>query len=367
MAQIVDHTNEATQTLFTVGPVAHFPRTLEIMRQEPPYNRTLDFAQRTRKIINNLKHLLGTSGEVLILTCSGTGAMEAAIGAFFGPSNRVLVVAGGVFGQRWVDLSRRFGIDVINLDPPIGAAVDPVLVGTMLDRYACDGLIVTAHETSTGVLHDVHAIGEEAKSRGVFFLVDAISTVLADPFVMDEWGIDAAVLSSPKGLALPPGLAFVAVGNRAIQKIERIRPLSLYFDLREYLRNQERGQIPFTPAISLLLVLEDRLQHIFEHGLSFWHQQSASLATSFRRNIADLPLKQVPTSPSNALTALHCLAALPAIQWVDFLRAQYGFYVSPNGDGSGFRIGHMGNQTQADLDKLVDALRAFCVLNEVMP
>lgn len=354
--------HEPSGSLFTVGPVTLFPRTLELARQPIPYNRTAEFAQRTLQMIEHLKALVGTRGEVLILTCSGTGAMEAAIGGLFPPGARVLVVTGGTFGQRWADLSRRFGLGVTEFEPSANESVDPQLLGEALDRSAFDGMIVTAHETSTGVLHDVREIGREARARGVFLLVDAISTVLADPFVMDEWGIDATVVSSPKGLALPPGLAFVAVGERAIQRIERLRPVSLYFDLREYLLNQRRGQIPFTPAISLLVLLEDRLHHVFEQGVSYWQQQSATLAAYFRAAIADLPLRLLARAPSNALTALACPADLPARLWVDSLRQEHGIYVSPNGGVNGhhgFRVGHMGHQTQADLDQLIGALRTF--------
>jgi aspartate aminotransferase-like enzyme len=353
---------ESLFSLFTVGPVALFPRTIELSRLPIPYNRTFAFAARTRIMVEGLKRLFETNGEVLILTSSGTGAMEAALGGLFPPGAKVVVVTGGTFGQRWADLSRRLGLEVTELAPPPGESVDPEQVGMLLDRHAFDGLVVTAHETSTGVLHDLRTIGRQAKSRGVLFLVDAISTVLADPFLMDEWGIDAAVLSSPKGLALPPGLAFVAVGNTAMETIERLRPRSLYFDLQEYIVNQKRGQLPFTPAISLLVLLEDRLQQVLEAGVSHWQRESARLAGYFRAAISDLPLLQKVRSPSSALTALACPAELPSSSWVNYLRDQHAIYVSPNGGAGGhhgFRVGHMGCQTFADLDRLVEALQSF--------
>jgi len=350
-------------TLFTVGPVPMFPRTLEVGARQLPYNRTAEFSQRTFRIVSGLKRLLATDGDVMILTASGTGAMESAVGTFFEPQTRVLVVTGGTFGQRWADLARRLNLAVTVLEPQPGEAVDPTRVRELLSAQKFDAMIVTAHETSTGVLHDVKSLGAIAREHGAFFLVDAISTVLADPFEMDAWGVDATVFSSQKALALPPGLGFVAVGARAIERIEESRPPSVYFDLRDYLSNQKRGQAPYTPAVGLMLMLEDRLDQIFETGIEQCQRQCAELANHFRMAIRDLPLRISSNALSNAVTPLECPPELPAQGWVDFLRdREHSLVVNPNGGANasrGFRVGHLGHQTISDLDRLIEAMREY--------
>jgi aspartate aminotransferase-like enzyme len=349
-------------TLFTVGPVAMFERTRALAQQPLPYNRTAAFSERTFGILAGLRRLVATGGEVALLTCSGTGGMEAAIGSLFAPEARLVVVTGGTFGRRWADMAARLGARVRTVEPAPGQAVDPATVARHLDEHGADGLIVTAHETSSGVLHDVRALGAIARARGALFLVDAISTVLADPFELDAWQIDAAVVSSQKGLALPPGLAFVACGARALARLPEVRPRSTYLDLREHLENQKRGQTPFTPAVGLLVLLEDRLAHVFERGVEHWQARTAALAARFRAALAGLPLRQASASPSSALTALECPPEAPAGDWVDFLRDRHGIYVNPNGGPAaarGLRVGHLGDVDAADVDRLVEALHEF--------
>ncbi len=193
---------------------------------------------------------------------------------------------------------------------------------------------------------------------GILLVVDAISTVCADRFLMDTWHVDVAVLSSQKGLALPPGLAFVAMSDRALARLENTQPRTLYFDVREYLANQERGQMPFTPATGLFLQLPHRLLDIKEMTLDTLIDQHREKAGEFRKALRALPFDTLPSRPSNALTAVTC-NEFDAYELVQALRSEYAMEVAPNGGdlkSDVFRVSHMGEHSPEDSRALVQAL-----------
>ncbi|HEY5311680.1 MAG TPA: aminotransferase class V-fold PLP-dependent enzyme, partial [Pirellulales bacterium] len=324
-----------------------------------PYNRTADFSATTLEILDGLKVLFDTQGEVVILTSSGTGAMEAAVASLVAPADRALVIDAGVFGHRWGELCAFHGIQSDSLSVSPGMPLDIQRLEARLQSGAYDVLLATAHETSTGSLYDMAACGELADRYGVLFVVDAISSIGADAFHMDRWHVDAAVLSSQKALALPPGLSFLALSPRAVQRLAKVRPRSMYFDLSEYLRNQVRGQMPYTPAIGLFLLLEERLREIRQQGREAWMALHAQRASHFRSRLGDLPFELFSRCPSQALTALRCRDGIQAEAVVAELAEQHGLVVAPNGGAwktSVFRVAHFGEQSLADLDLLLAAL-----------
>ncbi len=219
--------------------------------------------------------------------------------------------------------------------------------------------MINAHETSTGQLYDIQAIGKIARKFGAFLIVDAISTICADQFSMDDWHVDVAILSSQKALALPPGLSFVAMNERAKARMAAIQPKSLYFNLADYLRNQQRGQLPYTPAIGLLLQLHQRLldiQQVSLHSLVKQHQRRAEF---FREALVGLPFSILPARSSNAMTGL-CCHGLDAIRIVEGLRNRHGIVVAPSGGDLKFkliRIAHMGAQNDEGVRHLITALK----------
>ncbi len=220
--------------------------------KQPPYNRTDEFSHLTQEILCGHKYVFQTSGEVALLTGSGTLAMEAAVLNFLTPSDRVIIVNGGTFGQRWCDLCRIHTIPFREIELEAGADLDLDTLREICGEEEFTAFLINAHETSTGQLYDVEAIGKVLSDFGLFYIVDAISTICADPFQMDNWNVDVAILSSQKAIALPPGLSFVAMGPRAILRLSNSAPKTLYLYLQVYLTNQERGQLPYTPAIVLL-------------------------------------------------------------------------------------------------------------------
>ena len=352
-------------SLFTPGPVPIAPHILAIGQEQPPYNRTAEFSNITYDIIAGLKYVFQTDGSVALLTCSGTAAMEAAILNFFCREDNVLIINGGTFGQRWCDLCEIHSIRHDNFEIEAGADIDLPFLDALLSSKKFTGLLINAHETSTGQLYDIEAIGKMTRKHGVFFIVDAISTICADEFLMDEWLVDVAILSSHKALALPPGLSFIAMNDRATRKLSESSPRTMYFDLNNYLANQKRGQLPYTPAIGIMMQLHQRLIDIQSETLrALWFTHN-SRAEYFRRAIGDLEFSVLSCRPSNALTALFCKDS-EAKMIVEELRVKHNIIVASNGGDLSldvFRVAHLGAQNSELVDILVEALRNITASN----
>ncbi len=343
--------------LFTPGPVPIPGHLRALGSQQPPYCRTREFSRLTHVILEGLGYVFQTAGPVMILTGSGTAAMETVALNFLCDDDKVLVVNAGTFGQRWCDLCAVHGISYEALRLEAGKDLDLDSLASALSNNVTV-LFVTAHETSTGALFDIQAIGRITRRLGVFLVVDAISTVCADRFLMDDWHVDVAVLSTQKGLALPPGLAFIAMGDRALSRLENIQPRTLYLNVREYLANQRRGQMPFTPAIGLFLQLHQRLLDIEEMTLDHLIRQHQEKACEFREALKTLPFDTLPARPSNAMTAVTC-GEFDAYEIVQALRTEHAIEVAPNGGclkSRVFRVSHMGEHHPGDFQALVKAL-----------
>ena len=345
--------------LFTPGPVPISPHLLALGSEQPPYNRTPEFSEFTQKILEGLEHVFQTEGSVALLSASGTAAMEAAVLNLLGSSDKALVINGGTFGERWCQLCKVHSIPFEEISLEAGRDLDLPLLQKKLSNGGFTALLINAHETSSGHLYDIEAIGKIARNHELLFVVDAISTIGADPFFMDDWEVDVAILSSQKAMALPPGLSFVAMGQRALARLSQRSPKSLYLNLQSYLENQERGQMPYTPAIGLLVQLHQRLEDIRRLGLMDLCLDHKSRAIRFRKAVQDLPFQNLPDRPSNAVTALIC-KTMKAFELVDTLRHEYHIEVAPSGGilkDKLFRVSHMGNQEDRDMKELVSGLK----------
>jgi len=345
--------------LFVPGPVPIEPHLLAIGNQQLPYNRTEAFSKITHEVQRGLLQLFKTDGSVALLTASGTAAMEASVINFLDGSSKVLVVNGGTFGQRWSDLCAAHAIPFNELVVAPGADIDLNQLNAILFEGRFSALLINAHETSTGHLYDIEAIGKIARTHGILFVVDAISSICADAFSMDAWDVDVCILSSQKALALPPGLSFVAMSRRALAMLETRTPKGLYFNLKDYLANQLRGQSPYTPAISLMLQLHQRLADIQNQTLPVLVALHRQRAEGFRLAIRGFGFTALPARPSNAMTALTWEGMDDVGSVVERLREDYGVIVA---SGTGvlklktIRVAHMGAQKPADVAFLVEAL-----------
>ena len=292
---------------FTVGPVMSSDAVRAIGADQVPYFRTAEFSDvmlENEKLIRKFAKASDDS-RVVFLTGSGTAAMEAGVMNCLNKEDKALVVNGGSFGHRFVQLLELH--DVPHTEIVLGHG--KALKKEMLDQYEGKGytaFVVNLHETSTGVHYDIDMISDFCKRNGMFLLVDSISSFLADEFNMEKLGVDVMLTGSQKALACPPGVSVIVLSPKAIARIENNNPKCMYFDLKDALKNGERGQTPFTPAVGILRQINARLKEIdAEGGVSEENKKIAELAADFREKIKGLPFEIVSEAMSNAVTPLH--------------------------------------------------------------
>lgn len=276
----------------------------------------------------------------------------------FTPEDKVLVVNGGSFGNRFVQLCEIHDVphEVISLEKGKTLTKDELY---KYDGKGFTGFLVNMHETSTGVLYDIDMISEFCKKNDIFLLVDAISAFLANPINVKEQHVGAMITGSQKALACPPGISVIVLSPEAINRIEKNKVKSMYFDLQDALKNGERGQTPFTPAVAILIQINARLKEIKEQGgVESEIKRIETLAEDFRKKIKDLPFEIMSESLSNAVTPLHPTTA-SAYDIFTVLKDEYEIWVCPNGGELAdklFRVGHIGYLNEADNDALINAL-----------
>ena len=345
---------------FTVGPVQSCLEVRKIGAEQVPYFRTPEFSEVMFENERLMKQFANTGEEarVVFITGSGTASMEAVVMNTLTVQDKALVVNGGSFGQRFVDLCRVYDVPCDEIKLEAGKA----LTSEMLAPYENKGytaFLVNVHETSTGVRYDMALISAFCQRNGLFLIADAISAFLADPLNMAEMYIDVMITGSQKALACPPGISIIVLSERARERVERNNPKCMYFNLKDALKNGARGQTPFTPAVGTLLQIHARLKQIEQAGgVEHEMRAIASIAQDFREKIKALPYEIVSESLSNAVTPLHPIRG-SAYRLFEVLKDEYGIWVCPNGGAlkdSVFRVGHIGSLTTADNDTLIAAL-----------
>lgn len=345
---------------FTVGPVMSDKTVLAIGGEQVPYFRTDEFSATMKENDALMKQLVNApaGSRSLFLTCSGTGGMEAVVINVISPADKVLVIDGGSFGHRFVQLCELHGIPYEAIKPEFGFPVTSEDL-QKFDRKGFTALIVNIHETSTGVLHDSQLLGEFCRRNSMLFIVDAISSFLADTLDMSEDSIDVIITGSQKVLACAPGIALLVLSPNALKRIERNSVKSMYFDLKDALKNAERGQTPFTPAVGILRQINCRLKQVIaDGGAENEIAKTRRQAEDFRKKIARLPFDIPSKRMSNAVTPL-CPRNASAYEIFLELKNHYGIWVCPNGGEMRdrvFRVGHFGAIDQADNDTLIAAL-----------
>jgi aspartate aminotransferase-like enzyme len=298
------------------------------------------------------------TARALFLTGSGTAAMEAAVMNVFTPEDKVLLINGGSFGQRFHDLCQihQIAFEEIRLDTGKALTADHL---KPYENRGFTAFLVNIHETSTGVRYDGDLIADFCRRNGLFLVVDAISSFLADPFPMGQWGVDVMITGSQKALACPPGVSVLVLSQTAVRRIETNRVRSMYFDLKDALKNGDRGQTPFTPAVGTLLQIHARLKALdAAGGVDRETAAIAALAQDFRSRIAHLPLDICSEALSNAVTPLRTRNC-SAHELFLVLKDEYHLWVCPNGGTQKdtiFRVGHIGALTTQDNDVLIHAL-----------
>lgn len=346
---------------FTVGPVMSSDSVRAIGAEQVPYFRTTEFSD---VMLENEKYMLQYAkaprdARAVFMTCSSTGSMEAVVMNSFTKEDKVLVINGGSFGHRFAELCAIHEIPYVTLNLEHGKKLTKERLYEY-DKQGFTGLLVNVDETSTAVLYDTIMIGEFCKKNNLFYVCDCVSSFLADPFDMEKCGADIMITGSQKVLACPPGVSIIVFAPKALERIEQSNVKSMYFNLKDALKNQERGQTPFTPAVGILLQINRRLKEIEQlGGADAEVERVASQAMDFRTRIKDLPFELVSESPANGVTSIHPITA-SAYDIFLTLKDEYSIWVCPNGGDMKdtiFRVGHIGALTHKDNEILVDALK----------
>ncbi len=351
------------------GPVPLPQEVKEALSQEMINHRGPEFVSLFREVTEGLKHVFQTSHDVLILTASGTGGLEAAIVNVLSPGDRVLAVINGFFGERWFEIAKAFGVEAIPLRFPLGLGADPEGVRKALIKAgACKALLITHNETSTGVTNDLAAITEAVYSveDPPLILVDAVSSLGAIDLRPDEWGCDVVVTASQKALMAPPGLSIVSVSPKAWEACEKAKLPRFYWDFRRAREYALRNQTPFTPALSVLFALRKSLKLIQEEGLANVFARHCAVAEFTRLGVKSLGLSLFPDEKwaSNTVTAVRIPQELKADEIIRRLREEHGIVVAGGqGELKGkiIRIAHIGRVTVEEMAQVIAAL------SEIMP
>ena len=346
--------------LFTPGPTPIPPEALLAMAQPIDYHRSDAAVALIKDVLEKLKHVFQTENDVLFLTSSGTGAMEGAVANLLSRGDKVIVIRSGKFGERWSEICTAYGIEVIPIDVMYGNSVEPQTVETHLTQHPdVKAVFATLCETSTGALHDIEALACLTRVPPTLLVVDAVSALGADDLQMDNWGVDVVVSCSQKGLMTPPGLAFVALNQRAWNAVERSDLPKYYLDFRKAYESGLQGSVPYTPAITLLTALQCALDRICAEGIRKTIARHNLLASATRSAVKALGLSLFAASPANTLTSIRLPTEIDGKAFINLMRDTYGItYAGGQSQLSGkiVRIAHLGWMNENDV---IVAISAF--------
>jgi aspartate aminotransferase-like enzyme len=359
--------------LFTPGPTPLLPAAQVAMAAANMHHRTAEFRQLYTRTLADLKEFIGTANDVLLLASSGTGAMEAAVTNLTSPGDKVVVLTAGKFGERWRDLAKTFGCAVEIVAADYGETFANGAIQAALSHDA-RAVFVQATESSTGARHDVRAIGELVRSHapGAMLVVDAITGLGTTQLAVDRCGVDVIIGGSQKALMVPPGLAYMAVSERAWRRMEETSSLRYYFDLRKERKAAAKGESAFTPATSLVAAMAAALDYLRDAGRGsvaagrdLLVENAETCAAMTRAAAVALDLKLfAPRSPAAALTAILPPAGVESGNIVAGLRQQFGA-IAANGQGEMkgqlFRIAHIGYYDYLDTIGIIGALEQVLV------
>ncbi len=348
--------------LLAPGPTPVPPEVLLAMARPVIHHRAPEFAELFGQVREGLKWIFQTSNDVLILASSGTGGMEGAVANFLSPGDKALVVNGGKFGERWGKLCKTFGVQVVEIKVEWGQAVDPQAVAEALKKDpSIKAVYVQASETSTGVAHDTKALAEVVKPHeGTILVVDAITALGVFDIKTDAWGLDVVVTGSQKAFMLPPGLAFVSVSEKAWQMADKAKNGAFYFNFKRERDAQVKNQTAYTPAVSMILGLQEVLRMMKAEGLEPLFARQGRLAHAMREGVMAAGLSLFPKErPSDALTAVSAPQGVDGQAIYKNLRVQYGITAAGGQDhlkGKIFRVSHMGYMDTFDVITAVAAI-----------
>ncbi len=346
------------------GPTEVPPTVLAAACQPIIHHRTSEFRSIFSTVCRQLKAAFMTESPVMVFSATGTGGMEAVLLNLSQQGDKVIVISGGVFGERWAKIAETLDRTVIRIAVEWGSAADPDLVRETLMKHQ-DAVLVcgTLTETSTGVDHPVKEIASIVSQFDACFAVDGISGIGAVEMRMDEWGIDIAIAGSQKGFMVPPGLTLIALSDKAQSAMKRVAPRTSYFSFDAALKNLTQGPLPdtpWTPCVSLIIQLHESLKLLLEEGMEAIWERHALLAQAVRASVSTLGLQLfAQDSPSNAITSVYSPEGIPGSKIVETMRQDWGISIV-GGQGKIkpliFRIGHLGYCDRADVLMVIAVL-----------
>jgi aspartate aminotransferase-like enzyme len=364
--------------LFTPGPTPLLPAAQFAMAAADIHHRTPEFRALYQRVLAQLKEFVGTKNDVIILSSSGTGAMEASVSNLTSPGDRVLVLSAGKFGERWTALCKAFGCEVDLVSEPYGQTFDLEKVKAAL-KLETRAVFVQANETSTGTRHDIEAIGKLLKDQKseALLIVDGITGLGTTHIDMDAWGIDVLIGGSQKAVMIPPGLSYLAVSQRAWDRMEATYNPRYYFDLRKERKNAKNGESAYTPAVALIAALGAALDWIaaqaatpenpagsLAEGRKKLVDNAELIAEMTRVALVALGFKLFSASPGSAATAVYAPEGVDSGVVVKELKSRFAAVIT-NGQGEMkgqiFRIAHLGFFDYMDTIALIGALEQVIV------
>jgi serine---pyruvate transaminase len=353
--------------LVTPGPTPVPPEVLAATAQPMIHHRGPDFRATLARVIKRLKQVFFTENELLTFTSAGTGVMESAVQNLCSPGDRVLVVSHGYFGERFAAIAQAYGCDLVHLRYGWGESPSADEVGSKLDEMAgAKAVFLTHSDTSTGVVSDLRSIAERLNGTDAVIVVDAISSLAAVPLETDAWGLDIVITSSHKALMCPPGLAFASVSERAFEAARGAMSPRYYFDWERTRVAQEKGETPFSPAISLYLGLDVALEMIIDEGLEGAYERHIRLGRACRAGVKAMGLELFSPDEDRAavVTAIRMPPDVDGQGIVLSMRERSGVtIIGGQGElrGKIVRIGHIGYVDVFDVTTALAALEVALV------
>ncbi|MFZ9862718.1 MAG: pyridoxal-phosphate-dependent aminotransferase family protein [Gemmataceae bacterium] len=352
--------------LMTPGPTAVPEETLLELAKPVTFHRSSQFRAVLAEVLEDLKYVFCTKNHVLPLTCSGTGAMEAAVSNTTPPGSKAICLISGRWGERWRNISKAFGITPIEVTCPYGKSISPAQLEKALAEHP-DAKIVcaTLSETATGARNDIKAFAAILKDKPQILIVDAISGLGVMECRTDDWGVDICVTGSQKALMLPAGLAFLSVSDKAWKLIDgNTQQKSFYFDLKKYRENLKNNDTPFTPANTLIKALKHSLKMLRAEGIENTWARHARMGAACRAGAQAMNLKLMAEEPVDGLTVIHVPEGVDGVEILGKLEKKYGVRVAGGQDvlkGKILRIAHMGYMDMFDVLTALSALEMALV------
>ncbi|MBW4577308.1 MAG: alanine--glyoxylate aminotransferase family protein [Aphanothece sp. CMT-3BRIN-NPC111] len=352
--------------LMIPGPTPVPEQVLLALAKHPIGHRSGEFSKIMAEVTQNLKWLHQTQNDVLIVTASGTGAMEAGIINFLSPGDRILVGCNGKFGDRWAEIGEAYGLNVEKVTAEWGQPLDPEQFREKLEadtQKQIKAVIITHSETSTGVLNDLETVNRHVKAHGeALIIVDAVTSLGAVNLPVDAWGLDVVASGSQKAYMIPPGLGFVAVSPKAWEAYKTAKLPRYYLDLGKYRKDAAKNTTPFTPPVNLIVALQAALQMMQAEGLEsiFNRHQRLTSATRAAIKALNLPLFAADNAASPAITSV-APQQVEAEQVRAIMKKHFDIVLAGGQDhlkGKIFRIGHLGFVSDRDILTAIASLEA---------